>query len=79
MTAPESSAPSRCFADIGLCEILGVVYITACLSLCDDTDECTAVGVRASGDDGLVECYRKTGVDLFKCDTYYPFDTWTKK
>ena len=23
-------------ADIGLCEILGVVYITACLSLCDD-------------------------------------------
>ena len=77
---------ANCYTDHGATQLetppdasAGVMTLAACLALCDDTDECTAVGVRASGDDGLVDCYRKTDVDLSKCDTYYPFDTWTKK
>ena len=57
----------------------GAMTLAACLALCDATPACEAVGARASGDGGLVDCYRKADVDLGACDAYYPFATWTKK
>ena len=52
--------------------------LRACLDLCDATDGCTAVGARANGEDGQIDCYRKADVDVDACDDYFPFDTWTK-
>ena len=57
----------------------GAMTLAACLALCDATAACEAAGVRASGDGGLVDCYRKADVDLGACDAYYPFATWTKR
>ncbi|GMH88937.1 hypothetical protein TrST_g3681 [Triparma strigata] len=58
----------------------GVMTLSACMNLCDETPNCEGVSVSfADGGSGLVNCFRKGSIDINDCDEYFPIDTWVKK
>jgi len=61
----------------------GTMALADCHKRCDETPSCTGVTVVVASEGGgnLVECYRKTNIQLSKCDYgggAWKFDTWAK-
>ena len=76
------AASQNCYNSHGADDIdsdtsCGEMSVSDCQDICDDTDSCTGVVV-APTSGGLVNCYRKSNIDLGSCDWDPQFDTWVR-